>query len=193
MAQGRRVRLRPLAAAEREALEQLARAAAERADRVARAKALLAVADGASLTAAAQASGRRSAVAVAHLVGRFNREGLAALTPRHGGGAQRQYGATAQDRILREFRRPPDRERDGTATWSLTTLQRALRMAPDGLPTVSTWTILVTLWEAGYTWQANRTWCHTGTAQRKRQDGTVGTRTDPAATPKKRSSNAPTA
>ena len=186
MAQGRRIPLRPLTAAEQTALEQITRAGSERADRVARAKALLAVAAGVTLTAAAQAAGRRSATAVARLVARFNTEGLPALEPRHGGGPPRQYTAAERDRILREFRRPPDRVRDGTATWSLTTLQRALRQASDGLPQVSTWTILVTLWEAGYTWQQSRTWCPTGTARRQRRDGSVVTTTDPAATPKKR-------
>ena len=185
MAQRQRLPLRPLAAGERSSLEQLARASSERADRVARAKALLAVADGAPFTAAARAAGRRSGVAVKHLVARFNVEGLAAVDPRHGGGPPLQYGAVERERILREFRRPPDRQRDGTATWSLTTLQRALRTAPDGLPGVSTWTILLTLWEAGYTWQQDRTWCPTGTARRKRRDGTVVAITDPDATPKK--------
>ena len=178
-------RLRPLTADEQTELTHIARASSDSAARVARAKALLAVAEGASFTAAARAAGRRSRVAVAQLVARFNRAGLDALDPRHGGGPPRRYTAAEQERILREFHRPPDREQDGTATWSLGTLQRALRRAPDGLPTVSTWTILVTLWEAGYTWQANRTWCHTGTAQRKRKDGTVVTVTDPDATPKK--------
>jgi transposase len=186
MAQGRRIQLRPLTTAEHSALEQLTRAGSERADRVARAKALHAVAAGATLTAAAQAAGRRSATAVAHLVARFNTEGLPAVDPRHGGGPPRQSAAAERERILAEFRRPPDRARDGTATWSLSTLQRALRTAPDGLPHVSTWTILVTLWEAGYTWQQNRTWCPTGTARRKRRDRSVATTTDPAATPKKR-------
>jgi hypothetical protein len=186
MAQRQKVPLRLLTTAERSALEQLARAGSERADRVARAKALLAVAAGAPLTAAARTAGRRSGVAVKHLVARFNVEGLAAVDPRHGGGPAIQYGAAERERILREFRRPPDRRQDGTATWSLTTLQRALRTAPDGLPEVSTWTILVTLWEAGYTWQQNRTWCPTGTARRKRRDGTVVAITDPHATPKKR-------
>jgi hypothetical protein len=96
------------------------------------------------------------------------------------------YDVATRERILREFRRPPDREQDGTATWSLTTLQRALRRAPDGLPRVSTWLIFHTLHEAGYTWQESRTWCHTGTAKRKRKDGTVVQVTDPAATQKKR-------
>ena len=177
--------LRTVTEAERSELARIARAGSEPAGRVARAKALLAVATGATFTAAAQAAGRRSRVAVAHLVARFNRDGLAAVDPPHRGGAVRRYGVSEQARILREFQRAPDREQDGTATWSLTTLQRALRRAPDGLPTVSTWTILITLWEAGYTWQAHRTWCHTGTAQRKRKDGTVTTITDPDATPQK--------
>jgi transposase len=173
-----------LSDAEHAALRTIARAPSERADRVARAKALLAVAAGQPFTEAARAAGRRSPVAVARLVARFNREGLPALAPRHGGGPPVQYDAATRERILREFQRPPDRQRDGTATWSLTTLQRALRRGPDGLPQVSTWTILQTLWAAGYTWQQSRTWCHTGTVLRKRKRGTVRV-TDPDATPKK--------
>ena len=151
---------------------------------MARAKALLAVADGERFADAARSAGRRSGDAVARLVARFNTEGLAALALRHAGGPPVLYDAATRERILREFRRTPDRERDGTATWSLTTLQRALRRAPDGLPTVSTWTILKTLWDAGYTWQQRRTWCHTGTVLRKRKAGVVEV-TDPDAAPKK--------
>jgi hypothetical protein len=176
--------LRPLTADERTELERVSRAGSERADRVTRAKVLLAVADGARLDDAARAAGRRSGHAVAYLVRRFNRVGLAALDREHGGGPTIQYGAVERERILEEFRRAPDRERDGTATWSLTTLQRALREAPDGLPQVSTWTILWVLWEAGYTWQASRTWCHTGTVVRKRKAGPVEV-TDPDTAPKK--------
>ena len=176
--------LRLLTAAERSALEQIARAGSERADRVARAKALLAVGAGQRFTEAAGTAGRRSGDAVAKLVRRFNTEGLAALDPRHAGGPPVMYDATLRERILREFRRPPDREQDGTATWSLTTLQRALRRAPDGLPTISTATILQTLHDAGYTWQESRTWCHTGMVVRKRKAGVVEV-TDPDATPKK--------
>src|SRR5579863_9190764 len=161
--------LRTLSDEERTVLERVRRAGSERAERVARATALLAVADGASYTEAAQRAGRRSGDGVAQLVARFNALGLAALDSRHGGGPTRQYGATEQARI---------------PTWSLTTLQRALRRAPDGLPQVSTFTILQTLYEAGYSYQQSRTWCHTGTAQRKRKRGTV-TITDPDATPKK--------
>jgi len=176
--------LRPLTAAERVALEQVARARSEQAERVARAKALLAVAAGKRFTEAAHEVGRRSGDAVAQLVARFNAEGLAALDPRHGGGPPVVYDAAARERILQEFGRTPDRERDGTATWSLTTLQRALRAAPDGLPAVSTATILQTLWDAGYTWQRSRTWCRTGIVLRKRKAGVVEV-TDPDATPKK--------
>lgn len=177
--------LRPLTAAERATLVRISHAASARADRVARARALLAVAGGSAYTAAARAAGRRSGDGVAQVVARFNRLGLGALDARHGGGPTIQYGPAARARILREFHRPPDREQDGTATWSLTTLKRALRRAPDGLPTVSTWTILTTLREAGYTFQQDRTWCQTGTATRARKDGTRVAVTDPATTPKK--------
>ena len=184
MARPPKAPLRPLTEGERAALDQIARAGSERADRVARARALLAVAAGASFTAAARAAGRRSGDAVAHLVARFNAEGLAALQPRHGGGPPPAYGAEQRERILREFSRPPDRERDVTATWSLGTLQRALRTAPDALQRMSTKTILHALWDAGFTWQQGRTWCHTGTVVRKRKAGPVEV-TDPDAAPKK--------
>ncbi len=165
--------LRPLTGPERATLAQVARSGAERADRVARAKELLAVADGASFADAAHAAGRRSGDAVAALVARFNATGFAALTARPGGAPPIQYGPDRADRIVREARRTPDRARDGTATWSLTTLQRALRQAPDGLPRVSTFTILRVLHDAGFSWQRDRTWCETGVVQRKRQSGVV--------------------
>jgi len=176
--------LRPLSDEERAELVRVQRARSERAERVLRATALLAVADGVSYTEAAQRAGRRSGDGVAHLVARFNAVGLAALDSRHGGGPARQYGTAEQERILAECQRVPDREQDGTATWSLTTLQRAVRCAPDGLPQVSTFTILQTLYEAGYSYQQSRTWCHTGTARRRRKRGVV-TVTDPDATPQK--------
>jgi transposase len=185
MAPRRRIRLRPLAADERAEVERVARSGGERADRVARAEALLAVAEGAAFTEAARAGGRRAGDAVAHLVERFNTEGVAALDRRYGGGPPVRYGPDERERILREVRRRPDREEDRTGTWSLTTLQQALRRAPDGLPMVSTATILHTLWEAGYTWQRDRSWCATGTAKRKRKDGSIVETVDPDAAPKK--------
>jgi transposase len=176
--------LRPLTLDEQLVLERLGRAQTEPAALVARAKALLAVAAGQSFTDAAHAAGRKSGDAVAHLVARFNRDGLAAVTPGHGGGQPKQYTAREQERILREVRRTPDRERDGTGTWSLATLQRALRQAPDGLPTVSTATIWTVMHDAGFAWQRDRSWCETGASVRKRKGGTV-TVHDPDAMAKK--------
>jgi hypothetical protein len=66
-------------------------------------------------------------------------------------------------RILAELERQPDSEKDGTATWSLSTLQQALRIASDSLPKVSTYTILCVMHDTGWTWQRDRTWCKTGT------------------------------
>lgn len=176
--------LRPLTDKEREVLEQLSRAQSEPAGHVARAKALLSVADGQDYTAAARAAGRRSGDAVSQLVSRFNREGLAAIEPRHGGGPQVVYGVEERKRILAEVERQPDREKDGTATWSLSLLRQALREAPDGLPKVSTYTILCVMHDAGWTWQKDRTWCKTGTVTRKRKEGTVEV-TDPETEAKK--------
>jgi len=66
----------------------------------------------------------------------------------------------------------------------LTTLQRALRRASDGLPNVSTYTIWVALHEADISWQRDRSWCHTGAAIRKRKRGDVVVH-DPDASAKK--------
>jgi transposase len=178
--------LRPLTEEERKLLVRVSRSHAEPAAHVARAKALLAVAEGNSYTEAAKAAGRRSGDAVSRLVSRFNREGLAAIEPGHGGGPTPIYNALKRERILQEVRRRPDREKDGTATWSLSTLQRALRRAPDGLPGVSTYTIWQILKEAGFEWQRTRSWCETGKVKRKkRKSGEVVEVTDPDAQAKK--------
>ena len=165
--------LRQLTSSERRSLEQLARSQSAPALSVARARALLAVSEGSSYTAAAQLAGRALGDSVAAWVARFNQVGLAAMERQAGGRPPTQYGAQERDRILAEFRRPPDRERDGTATWSLNTLQRALRRAPDGLPNVSTYTIWAVLHDAGVSWQQDRTWCQTGEVIRKRKRGEV--------------------
>jgi transposase len=176
--------LRPLTEEERIQLLGISRSQSEPASHVARAKALLSLADGQTYTAAAKAGGRRSGDAISHLVARFNKEGLAALEPGHGGGPTLIYDAKAQERILSEVKRTPDREQEGTATWSLTTLQRALRKAPDGLPKVSTFTIWRVLREENWSWQKTRTWCDTGKVKRKRKEGIVEI-ADPDATVKK--------
>lgn len=184
MSRRRKDPLRSLTGEERQELIRLRRSHAAPAVRVARAVMLLAVADGSDYQHAAQSAGRTSGDAVSHLVARFNREGVAALDPRHGGGHKTTYDTPARDRILREAARTPTPEADGTATWSLTLLRRVLRAAPDGLPKVSTFTIWQVLHGAGYTYQRTRTWCPTGSAVRKREAG-VATVTDPDAGAKK--------
>lgn len=184
MSRRRKDPLRALTDGERESLEQLGRATSAPVASVTRARALLAVAAGCSYTEAARRVGRRSGDAVGELVARFNREGVAAVEPRHGGGPRVTYGAAERERILTEVQRTPDREQDGTATWSLTTLQRALRRAEDGLPQISTYTIWCVLHEADLSWQRDRSWCHTGLARRRRKHGEVEVH-DPDATAKK--------
>lgn len=176
--------LRALTDLEREVLEQIARSRSEPASHVERSKVLLAVAGGKDYTQAALLAGRRSRKAVSQLVSRFNQEGLSAIIPRHGGGAGVKYAHREQNRILQEFHRAPDRKADGTASWSLSTLQSALHKAEDGLPGVSIDTIWKTLLEAGYSWQKDRSWCKTGKVKRKRKEGIVEV-VDPDALPKK--------
>ena len=176
--------LRELTDAERQELVQLSRSQAAPAAHVARAAMLLAVARGDDYQAAARAAGRRSGDAVSHLVARFNADGTAALTPRHGGGRVALYDRAAARRILGEVERTPTPEADGTATWSLLSLRKALRSAPDGLPAISTYTLWRVLHEAGYGHQNTRTWCPTGTALRRRKAGAVVV-TDPDAGSKK--------
>jgi transposase len=185
MGQHQKNPLRPVSEQEKEVLKQVSRGQREPASHVARAKALLAVAEGQSFTAAAKAAGRGSGDAVAQLVARFNEEGLAALEPRHGGAPVLKYGAAEQARILQEARRKPEVEKDGTVTWSLSTLQQALRQAEDGLPEVSTYTIWVVLQTNGFSWQKDVSWCETGQVKRKRKEGVVEV-TDPDAGAKKR-------
>jgi len=176
--------LRTLTEEERGWLERISRSHSEPATHVAHAKAILAVADGSSYTEAAQMAGRKSGDAVSQLVERFNREGLATIQPRHGGGPKVKYSAAERELVLATARRQPDPEKDGTKTWSLTTLQKALHNAPDGLSEISTERIWVILQESGFRWQRSRSWCETGQVARKRKRGVV-TVTDPDATPKK--------
>ena len=184
MSRHRKDPLRPLTADERKALTRLSRSQSSPAAQVDRARALLAIADGASYTAAAHRVGRGHTETISAWVSRFNRDGLAAVRPHHGGGPHIRYGTQEQQRILAEWARAPEREQDGTATWSLSLLQKALRQAPDGLPRVSRFTITRTLHEAGLSWQKSRTWCETGVSLRRRKSGLVRV-SDPDAPAKK--------
>ena len=169
---------------ERKWLKRISRSQSEPASHVVRAKEILAVAEGCSYTEAAQQVGRKCGDPVSQLVERFNREGLSAIQPQHGGGPKPKYTVVERERVLQEMRRQPDVEQDGTNTWSLTTLQKALRKAEDGLAEISTERIWVILQEAGFRWQKSRSWCETGQVARKRKRGVV-TILDPDATPKK--------
>jgi transposase len=177
--------LRSLQDTERVSLVRLSRSASAPAAQVARARALLAVAEGLNYTAAAHLVGRRTGDTVARWVAGFDNAGLAAVVPGHGGGHPVRYGEVEQRRILAEVARPPDRARDGTASWSLSTLRTALRQAPDGLPGISPYTIGRTLHAAGFGWQKSRTWCETGVVVRKRKQGGLVRVTDPDAVVKR--------
>jgi transposase len=178
---------RPLTELERQELQRVSRAPSETVIRHQRAVALLAVADGKRLIEAAHVAGWKVHDTVTRLIRRFNERGLSALDDLPRSGHPRSYGASERARIEQELLREPSRQEDSTATWSLTTLQRTLREAPDGLPHVSTFTILHALHEVGYSWQQSRTWCKTGTTLRKNKDGTVEESYDPYTQEKKRS------
>lgn len=184
MTRHQKVPLRSLSSEERQYLEKVSRACSETASRVARARILLAVADGSSYIDAARRVGRRSGDAVAKLVVRFNQEGVAALNPLHGGGPTIVYKYTQRQRILHQVKRQPDRLDDGTATWSLSSLQRKLRQADPAFATVSTYTIHKVLKDSGWSWQKERSWCETGKVRRQRKTSVV-TVVDPDAAAKK--------
>ncbi len=195
MAPPRKDALRAVTPEERATLTRASKASSERQDRVRRATALLAVADGASLPAAARRAGYRSPTAVAGLpdgaslpaaarragyrsptavaglVVRFNRGGVAALAIAPGRGRRATYDPAARAQIVAAAQRAPDRRGDGTATWSLALLERALRR--EGLPLVGATTIRRVLQIAGASYQQTRTWCPTGTAERQRKAGVV--------------------
>ena len=163
--------LRVLTEEEHEELEAISRERSVPAEWMIRAKIILRVSEGAEYQTAASEVGRRDGDRVAALVQRFNEEGLAALASRHEGGPAVKYGVAERERILKEVRRQPSCQEDGTAKWSLSTLQHCLREAQDGLPTVSEFTIRKVLLETGYTWQGSRSWCQTGQVVRKRKRG----------------------
>ncbi len=162
--------LRSFSEAEREQLQRIVKATSERVDVMRRTKAVLAVYTGSTFTEAGQQGGM-SRQAVSQLVRRFNERGLATLLLAAGRGRKATYTPLDRERILQEVQRQPDRDQDQTATWSLSTLQRALRK--HGLPHISRDTIGQVLHEAGYTYQRSRTWCPTGTALRVRKEGVV--------------------
>jgi transposase len=170
-----------LSQTEEQTLQRIVKATSERVDTVKRAKALLAVAEGKTLTQAGK-NAQLSREGVSQLVERFNKRGLAILVIAKGRGRKPTYDAQVRARVVQEVRREPDRENDQTATWSLKLLQRSLRRA--GLPSIGATTIGRILHEEGYSLQQDRTWCDTGTALRVRKDGVYRVH-DPQAEKKK--------
>ncbi len=171
MARAQKEPLRPLSAAEYQALKRVSKANSERVDTVRRARALQTVAQGQTFAQAAREGGFGSATTVANLVSRFNRRGLGALRIAAGRGRRVTYGTDARARIVAVAQQEPRRREDQTATWSLSTLQRRLRR--DGLPHIGASTVRRVLHDAGSSYQRTRTWCPTGTAVRKRKEGVV--------------------
>jgi transposase len=163
--------LRPLHHDEIAVFERTVKASSDRVDRVRRALALLAVAQGLSFAQAARAAGFRSASSVTDLVARFNAQGVQVLQIAPGRGRTPTYTSTARTQIVATAQRPPTRRVDGTATWSLSLLRRALRQA--GLPHIGASTIRRVLIDAGSSFQRTRSWCPTGTAQRVRKTDVV--------------------
>lgn len=174
--------LRALTPQEEQELHRVEKATSERLDVVKRARALLAVRAGQCFRDAAREAGYQSGDSISQLVDRFNQQGLGALFIAPGRGRKVTYTNAQRARMVQEVQRVPDREEDGTATWSLSTLERALRK--EALPQVGATTIRQVLHEAGFAFGKTRTWCPTGTAIRKRKAGTV-TVQDPAAPEKK--------
>ena len=164
--------LRRLSRAERAALQRIAKSTSERVDQVRRATALLAVARTGVFIHAAREAGLHSGTTVADLVARFNRHGLAAVRIARGRGRRPMYAASARAQIVATAQRSPNR-RTGS------------------FPTLGTSTIRRVLQDAGSSYQRTRTWCPTGTAQRKRKAGVV-TVVDPQTEVKRGSSNSPT-
>jgi hypothetical protein len=104
-------------------------------------------------------------------VRRFDRRGLAARRIAPDRGRRPTHGAPARPRIVATAQRPPDRTRDGTATWTLSTLPRNSRR--QAFPSLGAATIRRVLGGAGSSYRRTRTWCPTGTAQRNRTAGVV--------------------
>src|SRR3954454_22967108 len=93
-----------------------------------------------------------------------------------GGGRPPADARAARPVIVATAQRAPERKLDGTATWSLSTLERTLRR--EAFPRLGATTIRRVLHDAGSSYQQARTWCPTGTAERKRKSGIVRV-TDP--------------
>lgn len=153
-----KVPLRQLTPHEREELSQKVASSEERVDVVKKAKALLAVADGYTFTAAGTQAGM-SHTGVSQLIERFNTRGLGALSIAPGRGRKPTYTSQDHELILQEVLRCPHLDTDQGTVWSLPLLRRSLRAK--GLPHICSETIRLVLQTHGWKFQGSRTWHQT--------------------------------
>src|ERR1700726_642859 len=104
--------LRLLTEEEQKELQRMSRASSETRIHHQRAVALLAVAEGKSLSEAARLVGWKGHDPVTKVTRRFNSVGLLALGDLPRPGPHRRYGPREQARILQEAQRTPDRKED---------------------------------------------------------------------------------
>ncbi len=140
--------LRPLTESEIQQLTEITNSKVERVERIRRARAILAVANGQSFTGAAKAARMRSNSGIAAIVQRFHDRGMGSLDTVPGAGRRPVYGEKQRRAILVEI----EKEMERTPSWSLSTLEKALKRAPDNVPKVSAKTICQALKDAGYNW-----------------------------------------
>src|SRR5260221_13299471 len=94
-----KIALRPLSEADQHALQRVTKAISERVDAVKRAKALLAVAEGKTLTQAGVSAGV-SREGASQLVERFKQRGLAVSVIASGRGGNPAYGSEARGQMV---------------------------------------------------------------------------------------------
>lgn len=150
--------LRQLTPQEREELSQKATSSSERASMGKKATALLAVADGCTLTEAGRLAGM-SRDGVSQLVERFHQRGVQALSIAPGRGRKPTYTSQDHEQILQEVQRCPTWDVDQCTVWSLSLLQKSLQAK--GFLDICPKTIRLVLQAHGWRYQqTTRTWTH---------------------------------
>lgn len=156
-----KIPLRQLTPQEREELSRRAKASSERVDVGKKAKAILAVADGYTLTEAGKQAGM-SREGISQLIRRFDQRGLEVLVIAPGRGRKPTYSGQDHELILREVQRRPHWDTDQSIVWSLPLLQKSLRAK--GFPHISSETIRRVLQAHGWMYPPTRTWHQTDEA-----------------------------
>ena len=148
--------LRQLTQQEREELSQKATSISERVSMGKKAKALLAVADGCTFTAAGRQVGM-SRDGVSQLVERFHQRGMQALSIAPGRGRKPTYTSQDHEQVLQEVQRCPTWDVDQCTVWSLSLLQKSLHAK--GFLDICPKTIRLILQAHGWKYQqTTRTW-----------------------------------